>query len=73
MSQQLQILNLPLYTTNHIPGEQFPSGDVLEGDLAAAGLMDSQFDLAKGTFTQDLDDLILIEPLHVPGGGRRLH
>lgn len=72
MPQELQILNFALHTTDHVSGQQFPARDDLEGDLAAAGLVDGQLDLPKGPFAQHLDRLVLVEPLHVSHGGRRL-
>lgn len=72
MSQQLQVLDLALDAADHVPRQELPARDGLQGDLAAAGLVNGQPDLPEGAFTEVLDDLILVEALHVPGRRRGL-
>lgn len=72
MSQQLQVPDLALDAADHVPRQQLAARDDLQGNLAAAGLVDGQLDLAEGALAEDLDGLILVEALHVPGRGGRL-
>lgn len=58
MPQQLKILDFSLDTTGHITTDELLTRDDLEGDLLTGADVNSQLDLAKGTFAEGLDDLV---------------
>ena len=66
MSQELQILYLAFDASSHISIDQLAPGDDLQGHLLAADLMHRQLDLAKGSLSERLDNIVLAEPLRRP-------
>lgn len=61
--EQLQILDLALYSAGHVAADQLLAGDDLEGDLLAGAPVDGQLDLAEGALSQGLDDVVLANAL----------
>lgn len=61
MSQELQILDLPLDSAGHVASDEFAAGDDLEGDLLAGGLVDGELDLAEAALAERLEELILAQ------------
>lgn len=58
VSEQLQVLNLPLHPARHISTDQLLPRNNLQGDLLIGDPVDSQLDFAKGALAQRPDDLV---------------
>jgi hypothetical protein len=58
VSEELQVLDLSLNPSGHITANEFLSGNNLQGDLLLGDSVYCQLDLAKGAFSEGLNDLV---------------
>lgn len=59
VSEQLQVSNFPLDPAGHVPVDQFPPRNDLQGDLLAGDLVHGELDLAERALTERLDNGVL--------------